>query len=156
MPRPHLWLSNIMDDHFNTSMKQNKSGDLTYLWWFYKWSPVARYIATSATRHQLLWWWHRCLQIPVWGPGICWASYCSPQVSHPPTPMNYLKGKASNDWKLIERRGEQWSWLLLSWLKFIPSHTVWWRSPRVHSCSRTKRFSLSLIMVRTSELLAGM
>lgn len=94
-----------MDDHFNTSMKQNKSGDLTYLWWFYKWSPVARYIATGATRHQLLWWWHRCLQIPVWGPGICWASYCSPQVSHPPTPLNYLKGKASIYWKLIERGG---------------------------------------------------
>ncbi len=40
-------------------------------------------------------------------------------------------------------------------LKYIPNHTVWWRNPDVHSCSRTKRFSFSLSMVRTSEVLTG-
>ena len=38
--------------------------------------------------------------------------------------------------------------------KNMPSHTVWWGKPVDSSCSRMNRFSASLWMVRTSDLLA--
>lgn len=44
---------------------------------------------------------------------------------------------------------------LLSLLSCNPNHTVWWMKPKDHSCSRTKRFSFSLLMVKTSEVLTG-
>lgn len=93
-------------DHFSTSVGQSRCSDLTYLYWFYKWSQVARCILTGATRHQLPGWRRTRLQTAARGPGTCWASYCSPLVSHPPTPSNYLKADASIYWKGIEWVGE--------------------------------------------------
>lgn len=44
---------------------------------------------------------------------------------------------------------------LLSMLKYIPNQIVRWRDPEERSCSRTKRFSVSLSMVRMSEVLTA-
>lgn len=53
-------------------------------------------------------------------------------------------------------REETWgSMCLLSVLKNIPSQTVWCGKPYDHSCSRTNLFSVSVCMVRTSDVFAG-
>lgn len=128
---------------------------------FCKQSRAAGCTVTAATRRPQPSWWRRHRLAAPWCLETCRASCCSPQVCHPPSSQIQLKGK-----KRTKMWMRLWIWgtcqylmdhvcygSLLSLLSRRPNHTLWWMKPKDHSCSRTKRFSFSVSMVKTSVLL---
>lgn len=125
---------------------------------FCKQSRAAGCTAPAATRRPRPSWWRRHRPAAPWCRETCRASCCSPGVSRPPSSQSQLKANRMGRWiwgdcqSLIHRASYG---SLLSLLSRKPNHTVWWMKPKDHSCSRTKRFSFSLSMVKISVLLPG-
>lgn len=120
---------------------------------FCKQSRAAGCTATAATRRPPPSWWRRRQLAATWRQETCQASCCSPQVCRPPSSRIQLEGN-----KMVWDAGSEATAnisheSLLSLLSRKPNHTVWWMKPKDQSCSRTKRFSFSVSMVKTSVLL---
>lgn len=127
---------------------------------FCRQSRAAGCTATAATRRRQPSWWRRSRQAAASCLETCRASCCSPQVSHPPSSQTQLNGRGQNckraGWRGLSISGRKsHHGSLLSLLSRNPNHTVWWMKPKDHSCSRTKRFSFSVSMVKISVVLPG-